>query len=282
MRSTGSSSASSATSESRTAAGSGRPSSGAGRSGGGAVELLEVERVAAAQVVDAVQPHGDVGPAEQQLGVLPAQRAELDPLGPALAQQRAKRRAEPRRDLPGPGGHGDEHRSVGQAAQQPREHLDGRRVGPLDVVEHEQAPGPPREGLQHRAKGLVDEVPLPGLERRQPVWQQPGDDGGETALFAGIQRRGQVALLGEHRVQRLRQSGERYVTRPLVGPGLDQAEPPLRGAPRQLAQQPALADARLALDQHRGRFAGGHPVEQLLDPGELRVAAGQRGHGGRS
>ena len=108
--------------------------------------------------------------------------------------------------------------------------------------------------------------------------EQAGEHGGETALLTGVQRRDQVAALGEHRVQRLRQGGERHVARPLVGPGLDQAEPPLCGAARQLAQQPGLADARLALDQQRGRFSGGHPVEQLLDPGQLRVAAGQRGH----
>ena len=251
---------------------------GAGRSGGGAVELLEVEGVAAAQVVDAVQPHCGVQPAEQPRRILLAQGAELEPLRPTLAQQRAQRRAEPRRDLSRTGGHGNEHRSLRQPAQQAGERLDGRRVGPLDVVQHEQAPGAPRERLEHRAHGLVDQVPLPGSQRRRLLAEQAGDDCGETALLTRIQRRDQVAPLGQHRVQRLRQGGERHVTRPLVGPGFDQAEPPLCGAVRQLAQQPALADARLALDQHAGGFSGGNPVEQLLDPGQLRVAAGQRGH----
>ena len=118
-------------------------------------ELLQVERVAAAVVVDGV---GRV--AEQPACLVAVQRSELEPGQRARAVRALERRQQPLGHLARADGERDQHRPRGRAPQQRADQLERAGVGPVQIVEREHerlARGQHAEQLAH---GVVRAVTL--------------------------------------------------------------------------------------------------------------------------
>ncbi len=127
-------------------------------------ELLEIERVAAALLVEAAASTVD-RVAEQLSGLGGRQRAELDAgqHAGALRPLERGRRAARAADGDGPPARGAPRGR--RPAEQRAEQLDRRRVGPVEVIEHEHERLRRRELLEQRAHRAVAAVALV-LERR--------------------------------------------------------------------------------------------------------------------
>ena len=161
-RASGVSAASSLVSAAATASGSvSSPRPPAGSAIGHAGELLEVERVAARQLVDG---RGRLADELDRLGL--AQGAQHERRHALLPPRRVQRRLQARRRPARPRGEGQQHRAGRRSPDEGGEGVERRRVGPLHVVEaqHERARGGlPRELVAQRtvrARG--------GRRRREP------------------------------------------------------------------------------------------------------------------
>ena len=125
-------------------------------------ELLEVERIAAALLVEA----GCIrSVADQLAGVLGAERPELDARDRPGAVRPFDRGAKPLAHLPRPHRQRDEYPSGRRSVEERAEQLDRRRIRPVDVVEHEHQRLCLRERLEQCADGAMAAVPLV-LDRR--------------------------------------------------------------------------------------------------------------------
>ncbi len=100
-------------------------------------ELLEIEGVAAALLVQESGVRAFNRTAQQLLGFLVAEGAELDPVQRLRTVRLLERSREPLRHLARTDGECEYHRPRRRAAQQRSDELDRRRVGPVEVVEHE-------------------------------------------------------------------------------------------------------------------------------------------------
>ena len=214
-------------------------------------DLLEEEGVAAGAVEQRVADRAGDRPVVHRakerghLGPAEPVEAQLVDLVAPLEADKDLRRRHPSGELVGPVGAHDQQRRPGQR----REALEDRQalgVGPVEVLEHDQ-PGclaePHVDGRKHATDGIV------ALE----------------------------SVVGQHRPDQLVGPPER----PVLGLPAEHHRPG-RGRRDQLAQQPRLADARLAGDERDGRAAVvASPV--LVD---VRLAgggqeAGQAGEGRR-
>ena len=152
----------------------------------------------------------------------------------------------------GPGGHGDQDGEPREPVGEVVEEAQRRLVGPVGVV----------DGQQH---GLAF-----GQVRRQPVQAvQPGEVGFRRARFGtrAEQRRRQLRGPGQHliavgvpraeqdRAEQLANDAEPVVALQFATLCGEHAHAGVAGAPAQLAQQQALADAGDALDRHHVAFA---------------------------
>jgi hypothetical protein len=186
---------------------------------------------------------------------------------------------------------------VAQAAQQRGEELERRAVGPVDVLDGEEHRRLGGEAVQQRPQQseearLRDRVAGPrdtlgGLLGRMAdaqLGQQPAEVAGPGAdqLLEG--RRRQLAREAAER------GGDRRVGEPVGAEGQAVAAQDARAAldreALELAQQPRLADARLAAHEDGGRRAVRGPVQRRPETLELRGAADELGardagwHGG--
>ena len=134
-------------------------------------ELLEVEGIAAAVLVEA----GRVRSVTDQLArLLGAERPELDARDRAGAVRPFDRGAEPLAHLPRSRGERDEYRRGRRSMEERAEQLDRRRIGPVDVVEHQHHRLGLRERLEQHADRpvtavalVLDRGPAPGREAGQ-------------------------------------------------------------------------------------------------------------------
>ena len=124
----------------------------------GAGQLLEIERIAATLVVQGGCDLAVDRVAEQLFGVAAAQGGKRD-AGERLRSVRPLDLGrEPFHPVVGAKGERDQNPRVRWPAEQPAEELDGRRVGPVEVVEDQDEWPRRREPLQqltHRAMGAV-------------------------------------------------------------------------------------------------------------------------------
>jgi hypothetical protein len=234
-------------------------------------EVLEVERVAPAlQVQEVACPVGHV--AEERRRRREIQRCEDQLGGAPFAQRPREGDVEAFGRLVLPQRERKEHLRRGRAAQQRRDEVDGRRVGPVQVVEdHDERPIG-RERREQRAHGGVHAVAFRhrgariACEGRQRLGQRRRITLGQ----AGRRRRREV------RLKRVDPDGERQVRLVLRGTTRHDDGAPVGRPEPELVQQPRLADARLAGHDERGRAAGPEIVEDPVEDADLRVPTDQR------
>jgi hypothetical protein len=240
----------------------GVPCRGLERSG----ELLEIERVAAAVFIQG-RYLGGLEPFAQEFACLSkAQRAQRD-AGEARLEVRMLQRAGQRlRNLVWTRGQCDEDRRSRRAAQESAQQLHRRRIRPVEVIEHEDQGLACREPMEQLPHGPVAAIalvlachPMSARERRQrrkhacELCSDVVVEGPKLCrleafdvLIQGIDEKGEGQVL----LQLRRRSGQNQV-------------PPQLSAGGELADQPRLADARLA-DYLEGTRAA--PSEVFEDP----------------
>ena len=144
-------------------------------------ELFEVERVAAALVVEQRPELGVEGGIDQRLGLLLGERRELQPAADAGAHRHVERHREARGRVPV---RERSHHRPPEAPEHVRDHLDRRRVRPLHVVDdHDHRPSL-GQAFEEGADRVVDPVALglqAGRGQRVDGRGQRGEDGGELA-----------------------------------------------------------------------------------------------------
>ncbi|MCW2953486.1 MAG: glycosyltransferase, family [Conexibacter sp.] len=182
------------------------------------------------------------------------------------------------RDVTGPQREDEQVRGPRRTADEMRDELQRRGVGPVEVGEeqHERLAG--REHVERRPRGVVQAPALAGVRRR------PGRRIGQRRERAsqlghglGAQRALQTPAAALQRlVERVDPEGERHVALELGRAAVEDAEAALARLRRERFEQPRLADAGLAddIDDPSDATAGGG--EGVAQGGELRVAAGQR------
>ena len=173
-----------------------------------------------------------------------------------------------------------EHRPLRRAPGKDLQHLRAGVVGPLDVVDHQDQRPATARGFEE----LVDRARQAGLarfreivrQRRQPrhAFADLGHQGGEF----GQRHRRQRAQRGiRHAVERARDEVDhRLVGRcafDLVAVRGQRRHALRGGKAHDLVHQPALADPRFAFDQHRVSGAGGEPLDEPDEHGELLASA---------
>ncbi len=149
----------------------------------GARELLEVERVASRLFVERVRPLTHDARAEERVGCLARETTELEAGQASVTVGALERRRETFGRLARTLGQDQEDGSVGRPAQQRREQLHRRGIGPVDVVEHEHqrpAVGEPLQQLAHRPMGAIAFV----LQRRSARRRQVGEGGQDEGQLA--------------------------------------------------------------------------------------------------
>ena len=250
-------------------------------------ELLQVERVAAAEPVE-LRPHPrghEV--AEQRVRLVGGQRGERDVDHAAVAAGRLERgehgRREPARTVRG----GEQQLRARRAPQQVGDELERRVVGPLEVVEQDHHGRRGGELLEQRADGAVRAVALvlqrrrgrrvARADRRQHAGEL-GDAVAEHPLEPVLAEPGGVV------VERVDPDAERQVLLELgAAAGQDDAAA-LGAAVGELLEHPRLADARLAADGDEARVAteagqrsgDGRQLPPAADERALRPGVGHR------
>ncbi len=234
-------------------------------------ELLEIEGVAAALVVEDVRVDAVAQVAEQLSSLLGAERAELDARD---LRRRAWPARAPRTAAPAPGAGGIASASStgaagGRRSSAPSSSIDAG-VGPVEVVEHEHERLRRRELLEQRTHRAVAAIALV-LERRRTAageCRQRREDVSELrpdVVVQSVRRAPGRALARTRRARRrrARTAGRARARRPSRrGPDALGV-----GAGAELGQQPRLADARLTDEQNRDRAP---PIE--LGQGSIQRA----------
>ena len=260
-------------------------------------DLLDEERVAVGALEHAVDQLG-LGRLRQDAleldgDLVARQPLELEPANAARAVPAADEAAQGMRPLQLVGAIGEDEQYLGvvQAAHEQRHQLERRVVGPVEVLEgHDERPVAPgaADGAEHELEQLRRLRALVAECRRRAVRvelrHQPRQLGPRAAEQL-VERVGRD-LMGE-RAQRLGQRRERHrVAAELDAPAGDH---PAAGRARRrpgLLDEPCLADARLAADDHDRRLAlpclckrVGDRLEVAVPPDEDRTDDScHRGH----
>jgi hypothetical protein len=230
-------------------------------------ELGEVERVAAAVVVQGVHAVG----ADELGGLLRRERGEREPGDPG----RRERRDEAVGRLPRSERQRHEHGSGERAAQKRRDELEGRRLRPVQVVEHEDERLVVGQHRQQRAHGAVRPEALVGDGGRRAGAERREDRAQVVERDRVPAGRGGELSRGDVRVERVDPDAEREVALELRSrPAEDDVAAPVGPRP-QLGQQARLADPRLALDRDPRTLARVDDVEEPVELGELALASNQ-------
>ena len=239
-------------------------------------ELLEVEGVAAALLVQRL--HGRlVDLIIQELASLRLrERTDLDPLQHAGAVRALECGGESAGRLPRPEGGCDEDGSVGRAPEEGAEELDGRRVGPVEVVdeEHERRRGrEPLEQVAHRGVHAVAVVEDRGgtasrrrVQRRQDLRERVA--GPVVECIEAVRLEPPDVF-----VERVDEDPEGEIALELgCRPAED--EVPMRIGPSGgLGEQASLPDARFADQCERGRRWSVSQAEERLVEDAARLGA---------
>ena len=215
-------------------------------------ELLQVERVPAALDV-----HRVGGVAVQRLGVLAAERRQLDAGERPGAVGALERGQQLLRDLPRAHRERQQHRRLRWASQQRAEQLERARVGPVQVVEHQHQRLAGGEDAEQVADGLVRAVALVGHAARTRV---------QDAVELAVERLEHGGREAAHvLVERVDEDPERQVALELGRAARQHEAAAVVGHRLELRQQPRLADARLAHELDRARAA----LERIFEHAQL-------------
>ena len=246
----------------------------------GGQELLGEQRVALAARVQPLDERrvgrGAEDVAELLGELVAAEPREVDPQRAdplELREQRAQR--VPPVQLVRPVGRDDQQRLGRERGGEEAEERARRRVGPVQVLDHQQHGGLARQPVEHREQRLED----PRLVARAAL--VPADRGGEPG-----QQRGQLGpdVVGErveHRVRVAHQRAQRGDQRGVGQLALAELDAlaaqharAVGGRARlELGDEPALADARLADHEGERRLPARRIGERGLELRELQRAA---------
>ena len=166
-----------------------------------------------------------------------------------------------RRELVGPDRQEQEDRPIGVAPDDVAEEPEGVVVGPLDVVDEQRERADPGERRDRHAREVKGPEEL-GVRRQglEPALVPPGDRL-DHPPDRGLGRRAGGRVADRARGEQAPRDEERPADL-LVGCDRDTREPARRRELGGGEQQARLADARLALEGHRGEAAGS--LAQLL------------------
>ena len=172
-----------------------------------------------------------------------------------------------RRELVRPDRQEQEDRPIGVAPDDVPEEPEGVVVGPLDVVDEQRERADPGERRDRDAREVEGPEEL-GVRRQglEPGLVTPGD-GLDHPPDRGLRRRPRGRVADRARGEQAARDEERPADL-LVGRDRDAREPARRRELGGGEQQARLADARLALEGHRGEAAG-RLVQLLGDRVEL-------------
>ncbi|GAA2842788.1 hypothetical protein GCM10020220_034830 [Nonomuraea rubra] len=215
-----------------------------GRGGAGVGERLGEQRVALAARHDQVEVLRLVLLPEQAGHLVPPERRHPDHLGARQPQRLAR-------------GRDDEHAGGHQVARQEDQQVDAGLVGPVQVLQHEDE-GPPLGRPLDQQQHLLEQ-PGPPQVRQFLDLSQLGQQPGQAPAPAARHEAG--AVLPDQAAQHRDERRVRHATR--IGPAFGHERVHPGG---ELADQPRLADARLADDQHDARST----LPRRRQPGQLR------------
>jgi hypothetical protein len=231
-------------------------------------QLLEKEWIATTCFVERRGRGGVDGETEECTRVGQTQRPELDPGQHPLAMcpRGRRRQALSRRVRPHP--EGREHGRSWRSAQQRPQQFDGRRVGPLDVVQHQNQRPRPREPLEEitdrtmAAIALVLGRDLAVLSERPQRWEHVRELRANLVVESGKPLRVQAAKVF---IERIDENGERQVSLEFRRRPAEHEVPAGLGASGELSQKTCLADPRFARDLDCAWAPSIELVEQVLD-----------------
>ena len=171
-------------------------------------------------------------------------------------------------ELSRPAGHHEQDGRVGRAAQQRREQVDRRGIGPVHVVERQHERPAHREPLEQLAHRPVRAVALV-LEHRPAVRGVIGQRREHLRQLDPdvlAQRPDELRIqAGDVLVQRIDEHPERQVALELGRAAGEHGAPTGIRPRRQLGQQARLADPRLALDDQAARAPLADDAERIVD-----------------
>ena len=177
------------------------------------------------------------------------------------------------------GGAGQQDGRVGGGAREVLDQREGVVVGPVQVLQPQDAAGgvtereaqQPQQALGEDDDGVRAQRRVDPAVRLRPAGQQPGERGAVGA---------QVGVLGPGRV--VEEADHRAGDRPERPPALHRPpgqhrQPALRGPPGDLVEQSGLPDPGLPGDEQRATAPGGDGVDEPAGGRELGAAADQDG-----
>ncbi|MBP2368523.1 hypothetical protein JOF36_004219 [Pseudonocardia parietis] len=169
---------------------------------------------------------------------------------------------------------GEEHGQPVEAAREVGEEPQRRAVAPVQVV---------HDDRERTVRGEVDGQPVQAVQRRERRLGRHRvaaefDDGGEDVAGRG-RRAGEgtpTARVAQGRLEQLPDHSERERLLERAAPGREDAQAGRRGTAAHLHQQPGLADAGRALQEHDDPLAAGDPADRRVQGGDLVLALEQR------
>ena len=255
----------------------------------GGQQLLGEQRVALGAVEQARQQIGvrlraeDVGELLGQLGL--RERLELDAAGVGVALQLGEQRAQrvAAVQLVGPVAGDHQHLLAAQRGREVDEERARRAVGPVEVLDRQQQAVLAAEPLEQLQQAL-EQARLGGRRLLRPFGALALPQAGEHVREAGAGGGSQRVQRGVAGARERAQGGDDRRVGQLALAELDalaaeHAHPVLARGALELAEQPRLADARLAGDERDRRLARARVGQPGLELGQLVVAADERGAG---
>ena len=251
---------------------------------GGGQQLLGDERVAVRAGEHALDQlalrHGPQDAGQQRAQVDGPKAREVDPLDPTGAADPRQPGAELRAGLSlvvAERGY-DEHALVAQVAHDEREQVERRGIGPVHVLDDPDDRLAIGQAAQHSEQQLEQAALGQRPVGRATGCSQLGQQAGE--LGPGVADQPQPLAppdLLAHPAQRLDHGQQRRRTAGELDATSDRHARPRRlRAVRELRHEPRLADAGLAADEDRARFAGRGALEPGLQRPELLGAPDER------
>ena len=253
---------------------------------GGAVrrrghELLGEERVAVGAREDGPHQLRRRGRADDSrdllAGLLERQRSELEALrdrrGTDVGEEAAQAVAE--LDLVAAMGADHEDALVPQAPREERHEVERRSVGPVEVLEREEDGTAGRRAVDPLQDARMQARDPPGgeLRARRPRRGRPRRRREEAGRAVAVASVASVAGQDAQRVDD-RQERDRRVLEHSALP-MEHERARARDVGGELGQQPALADPRLAANEHDPGRAVGRPLERRDKLGQLRGPPGE-------
>jgi hypothetical protein len=212
------------------------------------------------------------GLSEEFVGLRAAERLELDPDEAAGAVRVLECARQPLRDLAGTHGQGNEDRGRRWTAKQRAEQLDGGRIRPVKIVQHENDGSCLSQSREQLAHSAVASVPLV-LERRWTAGREAGErrkDARELRPDVVVQRAQHLRIEGLNVfLESIHEYPEGQVALELRRGSGEHEVPTSIGTGSELGQDARLAYPGLSHESDRPRLPRLEFYEELVKRTEL-------------